>query len=154
MKNNILKYRAAILLVLSSLTAVPVFAASGAVNVDKHGLAIKGYDPVAYFKDGKAEKGKAEFQSTYSGATYQFASQEHKALFDKEPAKYVPEYGGYCAYGLSQGHKAPVDPQAWTVVDGKLYLNYAAGVRSDWQKDKNGLIKKADAYWPRVKDQN
>ena len=77
--------------------------AAGLVNVDAKGVAIKGYDPVAYFTDSKPVKGDEKFQSTYQGATYDFASSEHKALFDKDPAKYAPQFGGYCAYGAAKG---------------------------------------------------
>ena len=120
---------------------------TGTVFAD-NGLAIRGFDPVAYFTDGRPVEGRPEFTATRDGATWRFASAEHKAAFEADPAKYVPQYGGYCAWAVSQGYTAPVDPNAWKVVDGKLYLNYSADVQKDWQKDVPGHIAKANGNWP------
>ena len=114
--------------------------------------AIHGYDAVAYLKDSKAVKGDAKFAYTWKDAKWLFSSQQNLDLFKASPDKYAPQYGGYCAYGTSQGHKAPTDPQAWTVVDGKLYLNYNTEVLGMWRKDKPGYIQKADKNWPAIKD--
>ncbi len=121
----------------------PVFAPGG--------KAIRGYDPVAYFTDNKAVPGDSSLSYRYQNATWYFASQQHLDLFKESPEKYTPQYGGYCAFGLSRGYKAPTEPDAWTVFDGKLYLNYNQNVRTEWDKDRPGYIQKADKNWPTVK---
>lgn len=137
------------------LIAAILFAlASGAQaqgNVDAAGLALQGYDPVAYFTEGKPVRGKAEFAARHDGATYRFASAANRDAFAAAPAKYAPQYGGYCAFGMASGYKAPIEPDAWTVVDGKLYLNYNRSVRSRWSSDVPGHIRKADAHWPKLR---
>ncbi|MCD6043545.1 MAG: hypothetical protein K0R40_3148 [Burkholderiales bacterium] len=137
------------------LFAAILFAlASGAQaqgNVDAAGLALQGYDPVAYFTEGKPVRGKAEFAARHDGATYRFASAANRDAFAAAPAKYAPQYGGYCAFGMASGYKAPIEPDAWTVVDGKLYLNYNRSVRSRWSSDVPGHIRKADAHWPKLR---
>jgi len=120
-------------------------------NVDSSGLALQGYDPVAYFTDKQPVRGKAEFTAQHEGATYRFASAANRDAFAAAPAKYAPQYGGYCAFGLASGYKAPIEPDAWTVVDGKLYLNYNRSIRSRWSTDIPGFIRKADANWPTVR---
>jgi len=117
----------------------------------KDNAAISGYDAVAYFKEGKPVMGSTEFSVTYKGASWLFASKANADLFKANPEKYEPQYGGYCAYGCSQGHKAKTNPDAWTIVNGKLYLNYNTDVKAKWSKDQPGYIKKADANWPKVK---
>jgi hypothetical protein len=119
-------------------------------NVDASGLALKGYDPVAYFAEKKPVPGKPELTARHEGATYRFASANRDA-FVAAPAKYAPQYGGYCAFGMASGYKAPIEPEAWTVVDGKLYLNYSRSVRSQWSSDVPGYVRKADANWPSVR---
>lgn len=119
----------------------------------KDNAAIGGYDAVAYFKDNKPVKGLAEFSVSYKGANWFFASKTNADLFKATPEKYEPQYGGYCAYGCSQGHKAKTSPDAWTIVNGKLYLNYNADVKAMWSKDQQGYIKKADDNWPKVKEE-
>jgi len=114
------------------------------------GIAIRGIDPVGYFTDSAPIAGSAEFTSDYNGATWQFASAENKATFDADPETYAPQYGGYCAYAVSKGATAPTDPEAWTVHDGKLYLNFSVDVRSIWKEDIPGNVAKADANWPKV----
>ena len=118
------------------------------VNLDKHNVAIQGYDPVAFFTDNKPVKGNASFQSAYSGATYYFTSADHKVLFDKEPSKYEPAFGGFCAYGVSRNKLVEIDPEAFQIVDGKLLLQYSKGVRIDFNKDTQGNLAKAKANWP------
>jgi YHS domain-containing protein len=125
--------------------------AAGENNLDSSGLALKGYDPVAYFTDKKPLKGRAEFTAQHEGATYRFASAANRDAFLAAPVKYAPQYGGYCAFGMAGGYKAPIEPDAWTVVDGKLYLNYNRSVRSQWSGDIPGFVRKADANWPTVR---
>jgi YHS domain-containing protein len=117
------------------------------INIDKASLAIQGYDPVAYQTLGKPIKGMPEFAAAHDGATYRFASADHKAAFEKDPTKYVPQYGGYCAYAVASGYTASVDPTAWKVVEGKLYLNYNAAVAKSWAANTTGYIKSGDANW-------
>jgi len=134
---------AALLLVACSLQAQN--------NVDASGLALKGYDPVAYFSEKKPLPGKPEFTARHEGATYRFASAANRDAFTAAPAKYAPQYGGYCAFGMASGYKAPIEPDAWTVVEGKLYLNYNQSVRRQWSADVPGYVRKADTNWPTVR---
>jgi len=143
------------LLVLSLCAALPLLAQTKSLlNLDKQNLAIQGYDPLAYFTDNKPVKGKPEFKSTYSGATYYFVSAEHKTQFDKEPAKYEPVFGGYCAYGVSRNKLVEIDPEAFQIMDGRLLLQYSKGVRTDFNKDAKGNLGKAKANWPGLVDKN
>jgi YHS domain-containing protein len=129
--------------------ATPLLAQTKSLlNLDKNGLALQSYDPVAFFTQGKPVKGKPEFKSTDQGATYYFASAENKALFDKEPAKYEPAFGGFCAYGVSRNKLVEIDPDAFQIVDGRLLLQYSKGVRNDFNKDTRGNLAKADGNWP------
>ena len=115
------------------------------------GIAIKGYDPVAYHTDGKPVEGSNHYELKWKDAKWRFASAEHRDLFKANPEKYAPRYGGYCAWAISQGYTASVDPEnAWTIFEGKLYLNYNVEVKEKWAKDIPGNIKKADANWPGV----
>ena len=114
--------------------------------------AIKGYDAVAYFTQNKAVKGSKQFAVSYKEAVWYFASAENKEVFRTNPTKYAPQYGGYCAYGCSKGYKAKTEGDAFTIVNGKLYLNYNLDVRDTWNKDQQGYIKKADGNWVKVKD--
>ena len=139
-------------LVLASALMLP---ATMAMAMDpavftKDGLAVAGYDAVAYFMDGKAVAGSAAHSSQYEGFTYQFSSAAHKAAFDADPAMYAPQYGGYCAYAVSQGATAKIDPEAWSIHDGKLYLNFNKRVRKLWESDKVNYINLADGNWPGV----
>jgi len=128
---------------------VPMTAAfAGGVYKNSDNVAIHGYDPVGYFKMGKPVEGIREFSSKHDGAVWLFSSAENKTLFDGNPSKYAPQYGGHCAYAVSKGAKAPTVPEAWTIADGKLYLNYSIGVRQTWQTDQAENIKKADINWP------
>jgi YHS domain-containing protein len=120
------------------------------VNVDAEGVAIKGYDPVAYFTMGRPVKGQKELHYEWHGAKWLFSSREHLALFQGNPEKYAPRYGGYCAYAVSRGTTADIDPDAWAIVDGKLYLNLNKDVQSLWDQDRQGYIKKADHNWPEL----
>ncbi|HEY2013457.1 MAG TPA: YHS domain-containing (seleno)protein [Bryobacteraceae bacterium] len=112
------------------------------------GLAIRGYDTVAYHQEARPIKGSPQFSYQWMGATWLFATAENRDRFQAEPARYAPQYGGYCAYAVSQGHTASIDPEAWKIVDGKLYLNYSRDVQKKWQQDVPGYIQKADKNWP------
>lgn len=114
----------------------------------KDGIAIKGYDPVAYFTLGKAIKGLPDFSYKWGGTTWQFSVKAHLDSFVVRPEKYVPQYGGYCAFGCSENHLSPTDPEAWTIVNGKLYLNYNLRTRVAWLQDTTTRIKNANMYWP------
>ena len=116
---------------------------------DRNG-AIRGHDPVAYFDRKGPVKGSKQFSHPWRGATWYFASAENRDKFAAEPERYAPQYGGYCAYAVAQGYTADIDPLAWSIVDGKLYLNYSLRVRERWNKDIPGYISKADASWPAV----
>ena len=113
-------------------------------------LAVSGYDPVAYFAMGKPVEGKDGLEYEWNGATWRFASQQNLDTFKAMPEKYAPQYGGYCAWAVSQGYTASSDPTAWKIVDGKLYLNYSSDVQSRWSQDIPGNIAKADGHWPKV----
>ena len=119
-------------------------------NLDRKGVALQGYDPVAFFTDARPVKGNPAVASTVHGATYFFASAEHKAAFDKDPAKFEPGFGGYCAYGVSKGKLVEVDVEAFQVVNGRLLLQYSKGVRDKFNKDTQGNLKLADEKWPAV----
>ncbi|MEM9488565.1 MAG: YHS domain-containing (seleno)protein [Myxococcota bacterium] len=135
-------------LALALLTSVayadksPVFQTSAG--------AIRGYDTVAYHTEGKPVKGKAAHTFEWNGATWRFASAKNRDLFKASPEKYAPQFGGYCAYAVSRGYTASTDPDAWTIVDGKLYLNYSISVMRTWRKDPAKYIARANKNWPNV----
>lgn len=135
-------------LFLSALAAT-IFAGSS-INVDQTGIALQGYDPVAFFTDGKPVLGNEEFHSSYHEATYHFASAEHRSMFEKDPAKYEPQFGGYCAYGVSKGHLAPVQVDAFQIVDGKLLMQYDLDVKKEFNKNLKAALEAADKNWPAV----
>lgn len=112
--------------------------------------ALSGYDPVAYFTDAKPAQGSSDYSFDYLGATWFFVSSQHRDLFIANPAKYAPQYGGYCAWAVAQGKSASGDPEFWKIVDGKLYLNYDDAVQKKWEADIPGFIKAADVNWPKV----
>jgi len=136
-------------LVVAAL-ALPVFAQASTktlVNIDGTGVAIQGYDPVAFFTDNKPVKGDQKFLIKHDGAIYFFATKGHKDLFKENAAKYEPEYGGYCAYGVSKNKLVEIDVDAFQIVDGKLLLQYSKGIRDDFNEDTKGNLAKADANW-------
>lgn len=108
-----------------------------------------GYDVVAYFS-GQSAPGNAEITTVWNGATWRFVNAQNKAAFESAPEKYAPQFGGYCAYAVANGYTAKGDPEAWSVADGKLYLNYSKGVRAKWQEDVPGNITAGNANWPKV----
>ena len=142
---------ASIFAVLLMLCAVPAQAAKD--NVYKawlSDLAVSGYDAVAYFTEGRPVEGSDDFTFEHDGALWRFSSAENRDAFAANPAQYAPQYGGYCAWAVSQGYTASTDPEAWRIVDGKLYLNYSLGVQQQWEQDIPGNITAGDANWPKV----
>ncbi len=144
MIKNSLIFFAALILIYSSVHATesPVFATRGG--------AIRGYDPVAYFTEGKPVKGSDLQTFEWKGETFKFASAKHLAMFKAQPDKYAPQYGGYCAYAVSEGATASTKPEAWSIFDNKLYLNYSLNIRKLWSKNIPGRIADADKNWPGV----
>lgn len=132
-----------------SATLNPAFAAKPEIYTRSGDIALGGYDAVSFFAKAPV-KGVAGFQTTYKGATFQFANAENLAKFKAAPDKFAPQYGGYCAWAASQGKTAPADPRYYRIVNGKLYLNFDAGVQQRWEKDIPGFITKADANWPKI----
>ena len=120
---------------------------------EKDGAALRGYDAVAYVKDGKAVKGMAEHSTEFKGSTFRFSSKANLDAFAAEPSRFAPQYGGYCAFGMAGGYKAATDPAAFTVRDGKLYLNYNRDVQKLWRADVPGFVVAADKRWPVVSTQ-
>lgn len=139
-------------LIILALLALPCASwAQSTVFSTKDG-AIKGYDPVAYFTTAKPLKGNKQFKFTWQGADWYFASQENLTAFKNNPEKYAPQFGGYCAYGVAQGYKVKIEPEAWAIVDGKLYLNYDLDVQKMWNEDRAGYIKTAEGNWVKIKE--
>jgi YHS domain-containing protein len=128
----------------AGLAAPPVYTAPFSK------LAVGGYDPVAYFTEGRPVKGEARFTTQWGGVEYRFASADNLARFKADPAAYAPQYGGYCAWAVSNGYTAKGDPQAWKVVGGRLFLNYDQTVQKRWAADIAGHIARADRNWPAV----
>jgi len=117
-------------------------------NLDGNGVALQGYDPVAFFTHNRPVKGDQQFQSKYHDAIYYFASAEHKAAFEKDPAKYEPQFGGFCAYGVSRGKTVPIKIEAWQIVNGRLLMQYDLDVKANFNTDPQGNLTKADKSWP------
>jgi len=136
---------------LLALTAVSAHAGEKPVYTGFFSnLAVGGYDSVAYFTVHKPVKGDSRFSTEYSGAQWQFSSAANRDAFAADPKRYAPQYGGYCAWAVSEGGTASADPKLWRIVDGKLYLNYDADVQKKWELDIAGHIRKADQNWPAV----
>jgi len=131
------------------LYGFPAYAAKDPVFA-RRGLAIRGYDPVAYFTQNKPVKGSQEHSLDWNGSTWRFSSAEHKALFENDPEKYAPQFGGYCSYAVSEGYTASTVPEAWDIVDGKLYLNYSLSVRNRWLQNRDVRITNGHNNWPDV----
>jgi YHS domain-containing protein len=113
-------------------------------------IAIRGADPVAYFTEGEAVSGSSEYEYKWDGATWRFSSKANMEAFTDDPEAFAPQYGGYCAKALSEGNLASIDPRAWKIVSGKLYLNYSKEVQDQWLEDISGNVEKADEFWPGV----
>ena len=135
------------------LVSTSLFAQEKAI-FQKNGIAINGHDAVAYFTDNKAVEGSESFVFEWMGAKWLFSTSDHLEAFKANPEKYAPQFGGYCAYGVSENHKSPTDPNAWTIVDQKLYLNYSKKVKELWSKDVPTRIQKANEYWPTLNKSN
>ena len=144
------------LMVLAATLAAFAWSASASAGSSINtgyfdGVAIEGYDTVAYFTDGKATKGSEEFAYDWLGATWYFANAEHRELFAEKPVQYAPQYGGHCAMGVAFGEStANIDPEAWAIVDGKLYLQYSKDAREAWERDRANRVAAADQKWPEI----
>ncbi len=134
-------------LLVSSLS----FAADIDMNADVNDLAIQGYDPVSYFTESTPAIGNANYTATYKGGIYRFSSEDNRDLFKSNPIKYAPQFGGYCAFGVSMEKKFDTDPLAWKIVENKLYLNLNKKVQKKWLTDVSGYVSKADSSWGDIK---
>jgi hypothetical protein len=133
------------------LGAAPVVAKDKPVNSTTFGnVALHGYDPVAYFSEHKPVEGKKTIAFEWKGATWLFANEADEALFKANPDKYAPQYGGYCAYGVSKKKLVDIDPEAWEIVNEKLYLNYSKKVQETWRKERDADISQANENWPQL----
>lgn len=139
---------------LLSLLVVASVQAKTLINVDKDNLALQGYDPVAYFTDNKPVKGDAKFTASYRGATYRFATTEHKKTFEATPAKYEPQFGGFCGYAASINKVAPIEVEFFQIVEGRLILQHNEKAWNLWIKDVPGNLRRADQNWPALVEQN
>ncbi|NQU60880.1 MAG: YHS domain protein [Rhodospirillales bacterium] len=151
-RRYMIKSFGALLMATGLLLAMPESAvAKSEVNASFIGsVAIEGTDPVAYFTEGKAEKGLSKFNHSWKGATWRFKSAANQKAFAADPEKYAPQFGGYCAWAVSQGYTAAIDPEAWTIHGGKLYLNFSKGVQAEWAQDIPGNIAKGEKNWPQA----
>ena len=136
---------------LSLLLTISLMAQKSEV-FNKSAIAVNGYDVVAYFTEHKPVKGAKEFTYYWKEANWQFSNRQNLDSFKASPEKYTPQFGGYCAYGISEGHKAPTDPEAWAIVDGRLYLNYNKDVQVMWKKEQSSRIQKSNQNWAELKN--
>jgi YHS domain-containing protein len=150
---NILRagFIAAALATTALVMPVASFAAGPEVNVTSTDLALRGVDPVSYFTKGAPEDGNFGITHVHEGAVYRFATEANRDLFKADPAKYVPQYGGYCAFAAALGKKFDGDPKVWKIVNNKLYLNVAPAIAEKWNADQANFIKQADEAWPTIK---
>ena len=130
--------------------ALPGPAAAAERIYVERGFAIRGTDPIAYFTEGRPVPGEAGHEVEWQGVRWRFASAENRGRFLADPAAFAPQYGGYCAWAAAEGYLAPTDPAAWSIVDGRLYLNASARVHRRWLRDVPGNIARADVNWPRI----
>ena len=141
------------ILLIAALALLPAQTAAppkpGPINAEA-GLALAGHDPVAYFTEARPTPGDPAITAGHGGVTYRFASEANRAAFLADPPKYLPQYGGYCAFAVARGYKAIIDPAAFAVVGGKLYLNYNADIAAQWAHRRDAEIRRADANWPSV----
>ena len=137
---------------LSIALLTSALAAGVDVNATTTGLALRGYDPVAYFTKGEPTRGDFQITAEYNGATYRFENEENKARFVADPEAYAPAYGGYCAFGTAMGFKFDGDPHLWRIVDNRLYLNLAPGIQERWEADRANLITAANEKWTNIAD--
>ncbi len=138
------------LLFLTAALCVAAFAEKPVepVNKSSDGLAVKGYDVVAYFEQSKPVKGSQQIEHKWMGATWRFSSEQNRDKFKSNPEQFAPQFGGYCAWAVGHGYTAPADPEAWRIIDGKLYLNYSKSVQSKWEPDAAKWIPEANSKWP------
>jgi YHS domain-containing protein len=140
-----------IILLASLVFALNLALAGELVNADPHSkIALQGYDAVAFHTIGKATKGNPAIAAEYNGYKYLFASEENKTTFEKQPEKYLPSYGGYCAYGVSVGQLFPVEIDTWEIVDGRLVLQYSQDVKREFARQKEANFRNAEANWPKL----
>ena len=147
--------RSMLWIVPGATVAVPLgtrlFGTAEAAGVNAEGgIAVRGTDVVAYFTEGRPVAGRAEFSHAWRGATWRFASAANRDRFAADPERYAPAYGGFCAFAVSEGYTAPIDPNAWRIVDGRLFLNYNRSVQRRWEQDIPGRVARGDANWPRL----
>lgn len=137
-------------ILMSALLIGPMAASSRVVDSPnvKNGLAVRGYDVVAYFTESKAVIGLAEFEHSWQGAKWRFASKSNRDAFIQSPEKYAPQFGGYCAWAVGHNYTADADPEAWRIIDGKLYLNYNRSVQKQWEHDRAKWIEQGQRNWP------
>jgi hypothetical protein len=136
--------------IAATVVTIDATAPKPAINKGEDSVAIKGYDTVAYLVSGKATVGSPKFEYSWNDATWRFVSGENRKRFMRDPERYAPQFGGYCAWAISRGYTADVDPEAFQIVDGHLYLIYSKSVQMRWQQDVPGNIAKAEANWPAV----
>ena len=148
-QSSIMKFH--LIFVFFMLTACSSGDQKGPEIFQKGGYAIGGYDPVAFFTEKQPVKGESRYPFQWKEATWLFASQANLDSFKNAPEKFAPQYGGYCAYGTAEGHKAPTEADTWTLVDGKLYFNYNQKVKQSWLKDQSRYIEQADINWEKIK---
>ena len=150
-----MKLRRASRMILMSVTFISLLAGMIGITygaMSKEPVAIKGYDTVAYFTEGKALKGSEDFTSSWHGMTWYFQSKENRDLFAASPEKYAPQYDGWCAWAMTESRKSVTDPEVWKIVDGKLYLNCSRAAYEKWSRDIPGHIKMADENWRKMQD--
>jgi YHS domain-containing protein len=144
-----MKRSMSVMLLLTLISFATYSQTSGEIFTTTDG-AIRGYDPVSFFIEKKPVKGVKDFSVEWRNALWYFSSSSNLEAFKAEPEKYAPQYGGYCAFGTAEGHKAPTQTDTWTILDGRLYFNYNKEVQREWLKDTKGYIQKADVNWPTV----
>ncbi len=137
-----------------TLLVMSVGSAVGGEFFESEGLALRGHDPVAYFDRNRPLRGLPEHSVVFRGSTFRFVSRANRDAFAADPTRYAPRYGGFCAYGVAHGYKAETDPAAFSIVDGRLYLNYNGEVRELWQADIPGAVAAGDRNWPTVSSQH
>lgn len=144
------RFTIALALIAAGLVAGAAAYEKSQVNVSRGDLALQGYDAVAYWTSGQATLGNPSFEHRWNNAVWRFSTAANREQFAKDPARYAPEFGGYCAYAVSRGYTANIDPNAWRIVDGRLYLNYSKRVQKLWEEDVPGNIAKGRQNWPGV----
>ena len=144
------KFAATSVLAFFILFTGSVFAAEDPVFTGRGNFAINGYDSVAYHLEMKPVKGKSDFTAEWNGATWRFKNAENRDVFQSDPERWAPKYGGYCAWAVSNNYTAKTEPEAWSIVDDRLYLNFSLRVRKTWSKDIPRNIERGDANWPAV----